>query len=655
MVSINGTGMFVRWSAIGVVLLGAITPLGNEATHPVVLGIYRTLLLSIIAGYLLWADRSQLRPVSAYFSMGVAAAALLMVLSILRSPGSHVEGFYYFFQNGLFGAALLALAHTSSARPDRWKRGVLAAVVGVNVVYVIGAMVAPGRPLAGPFVNANYFASYLLPGLAVCAAAVYFESSPVIRAAAGVAGLFLYGAILQTTSRGAALAGLAMLAIALFRAVQRKVPGWRRIAALGAVVVIIGVGASPALVRKFLDRGQRDPYNYKRGPIWLSTLRMIGENPLTGVGLAGYQYNSKRFTPPVEGTISRYRRWPNIAHSQYLQYAAEIGIPGAVLMFTLAGWVLYVTMKRAKQAEADQTIFHEAALLAAAGLGFHALVDNNWTVPVLASGLAVVSQADLLPYAQALRRREVSRVVRLAFGFGLVLVWVQGAMVPAVGLYFNDQGHRAYAAHDFTRSERMHRLALAVLPTHPVLIDNLGLVYFDEFMRSRDSRYLDRAEHLFERAIEENPRFDAPAAHLESALIQRLTGNVLRDRPIQMRIAEADRHVLETSPFNPFVRKNLAEALYNSGRRDEAYQELLTAVGLEPNYVPGYMRLAEWYGLEGRVSESEEYKRRAVQVIASYRDTSTSDPFEDLLLGRPRRSGGQPPRMVPPTGITNRD
>ena len=45
-----------------------------------------------------------------------------------------------------------------------------------------------------------------------------------------------------------------------------------------------------------------------------------------------------------------------------------------------------------------------------------------------------------------------------------------------------------------------------------------------------------------------------------------------------MKIIEADQHYLRANPFNPFIRKNLAEAFYNVGDRNQACEELLKAI-----------------------------------------------------------------------------
>jgi O-antigen ligase len=570
----------------------------------------------------------------------------------LLQTGSRFEGIYVFYKNALFGAAFVAAAAFSGRMSVAWRRNVLAATCGVTVVHLITAfvMAGGGRPLFSFFTNPNYFASFMLPGLGVALAYSVYGAGRQRFVALGCAAFLAYG-ILATVSRGATLAALLMLGVGFVRlAVSRF--GTRRLAMAGAACLVAIVAtlsaaylgarqATPAVVDKFMDRGQRDPYNYARPLIWLSSIKMIGEHPVFGVGLGRYNYAAKRFTPAIEGTIARYRKFPNIAHNEYLQYAVESGLPAALLLMALAGYLFFNAWKRSKHVDAEARPIQEAAILAAIGVGSHALVDNNWTVPVLASTLAVVSQADLLPFrrrAAWLPRFEWTPTLRAVAVVALVGLCAQSIAIPAVGLHFNEAGHQAYAQNQFQRAESMHALAVGIIPDHPVLLDNLGMVYLDEFTKSHHPEHLEYAQALFRKSIAENPIFDIPVGHLETALIQSLTGRIETDRAIHQSIVETDRHLLAVNPYNPFIRRNLAEALYNLGQRKDAEAELLKAIDMEPNYAPGYLRLAQWATEDGAQARSDEYTQKALSIINRYRD-ATLEPFEALLLGRP-----EPPR-----------
>jgi len=181
---------------------------------------------------------------------------------------------------------------------------------------------------------------------------------------------------------------LALLAVAFYRNAKRHRIALWRIALVAILLIVITAAANPSLIQKFADRGERNPYNYERVQIWMKSLSMIASYPALGVGVGRFMYISKLFTPAVDGTIGRYQKWANIAHSEYLQYTAELGIPIAMLMLLIGGYLFSLAWKRANSISSDSRIAQEAALLVAVGLGTHALVDNNWTVPVMAAGLA---------------------------------------------------------------------------------------------------------------------------------------------------------------------------------------------------------------------------------------------------------------------------
>jgi predicted Zn-dependent protease len=121
-----------------------------------------------------------------------------------------------------------------------------------------------------------------------------------------------------------------------------------------------------------------------------------------------------------------------------------------------------------------------------------------------------------------------------------------------------------------------------------------------------------------------------------------LTGNLSKDKPIHALVVSADRLSLKANPYNPFVRKNLAEALYNLGQKEEAIDELRTAVIQEPNYVQGFTRLAQWEEEAGNPGEAAVYRRKANDVVVHFKDQATPDPFEALLLDRPTSNTGKP-------------
>ena len=428
-----------------------------------------------------------------------------------------------------------------------------------------------------------------------------------------------------------------MLIIAAIRArdrIPRQV--WLALALGG---LLLAIAFSPDLILKFVDRNQSDPYNYARISIWKSALKVIAERPVLGVGFGQFVHISKRFSFPVEGQVTRYLKRIGMAHSEYLQHMAELGIPAALLLFCLLGYLVLLVWKRSETTWIENRCFHEAALLTAVGVGAHALVDNCWTIPVTAASLIVISLADPLPLAS----RETARQWRpagrpLEFAFVAVLLGglcVHSLIIPGLGLYYNDLGHRAFDKDDLANAEQLHQKALAIVPDQPVFLDNLGMVYLHQFLQHRQPASLESARTYFARAIAANPRALEPRIHMEAVLVRSISGDARADAGAHKAILENDLQLLAIDPYLPFPRKNLAGAYYSLGQPDLAMAELRRAIEYEPNYVPAYLAMASWYAERGNALESQRYTAIGLAIVNKYRNLQPTELYERILLGRP--------------------
>ena len=164
------------------------------------------------------------------------------------------------------------------------------------------------------------------------------------------------------------------------------------------------------------------------------------------------------------------------------------------------------------------------------------------------------------------------------------------------------------------------------------------MVYLQQFTEIGDPQLLASAKKYFGRAIAASPQSLDPHIHMETVLVRSLTANADRDRDIYKEIAEVDAELLAIDPFVPFARKNLASAYYNLGQFDHALLELQKAIEYEPNYVPGYLQMSEWYTERGDAIAGQRYMATAMNIITKYRNFKPTEPYEGILLGRPQES-----------------
>jgi O-antigen ligase len=620
-----------------VIALIIVTTLGGSGGAPWAFLTYRTLLVVIAVLSAIGTRHADLKICRVFLACTLVAFAL-MLISVLRIPGSHFEGFYLWFKYAFFASAFLSLANYARYQSARWRAILLSTIVAVSLGHLLPDLLRHSDLVKGFSTNnANYFATFLLIGLAVSIAGAIFAVETEWRIAAGIAGAVLLFGIVKTSSRGAALAVVAMVILAAIRArgrISRQV--WLAVGLAGLLAAVI---ASPYMIRKFVDRsGEYDPYNYARKEIWLSSMRVIAERPLLGVGFGQFFHVSKRFTLPVQGPVARYMKRAQMAHNEYLQHIAELGFPCALLLFALLGYLVFQVWKRAGTAWPEFRGFHEAAMLTATGVGIHALVDNCWTIPVTASALIVLATADPLPLKKRTAPVRWSKPVLALAGVAMVAMYMVSTALPGAGLYYNDVGHKAYDRDDFATAVRYHLLAISIVPNHPVFLDNLGMVYLQQFTENKDSTLLVQAKEYFRRAIAASPQSLDPHMHMESALIRSLTGDPEHDRDISREVIQIDSELLSIDPYIPFARKNLAVAYYNLGYVDRALQEASKAIAYEPNYVPGYLLLSTWYGEHGDTATSQRYNAMGMSLVNKYRNFKPTEAYEGVLLGRPEQS-----------------
>jgi len=110
-----------------------------------------------------------------------------------------------------------------------------------------------------------------------------------------------------------------------------------------------------------------------RVPLMETALRMIDDNPLTGVGLNSYRDNMVRYD---ETAIFASRVFPNPVHNIFAHITAEIGIPGGMLFCLLIIFSLYECIKAL--GTDDRMLF---ALAVGLGVGMIAFVISGTKEP----------------------------------------------------------------------------------------------------------------------------------------------------------------------------------------------------------------------------------------------------------------------------------
>lgn len=253
-----------------------------------------------------------------------------------------------------------------------------------------------GESLAfGPFANRAHFAAFI--ELVMPFAVAFLAASPRRRdfwPIVGVAVLLMSVAVVLSASRaGVVLIVLEVLVLIVLSG--RKRVRWLVIG-LGLALGVAGVvwltteGAFERILRRFTEEtlvfSPGSPTT--RLTIWSTTLTMIADQPLLGVGLGAFDVAYPRYDAGNGLQLTAH------AHNEFLHVVSETGVVGGLmsLLFLLSG--VRIGRRALRQADAELRPPAFAAAVGCGALAIHSLVD----VPlhVMANALAFLSAMAVL-------------------------------------------------------------------------------------------------------------------------------------------------------------------------------------------------------------------------------------------------------------------
>ncbi|HUR73963.1 MAG TPA: O-antigen ligase family protein [Sporichthya sp.] len=268
-------------------------------------------------------------------------------------------------------ALLITVAAVYAAgrsRADRLDAVVLGFTICLLVLVVIRPASVSGRPLAPPLHYGNADGALFALGVAAAAIAAV-RATPAQRLLRWTATGGLVLITFATTSRAAAALALAIVAVAPLagRAAVRR---WCAAIGLAAVAVAAVIVVAWAAGHPPLEASRAESaLSSRRVQLWSEADDLIRAEPLFGVGPGRFSVESP--------TAARFPSTSE-THSEYLQVAAETGIPGAALLAALVGWV-FGALHRSRRDPRAVVI----ATAAAASLGIQGAIDYVWHFPAI--------------------------------------------------------------------------------------------------------------------------------------------------------------------------------------------------------------------------------------------------------------------------------
>ena len=250
-------------------------------------------------------------------------------------------------------------------------------VFGGGIVYLAMTSMARthvGMRLGGATYDANDMGMVLVSALSIGIYALTRARGTKSKLFAGVSLFVLAVATVETDSRGAFLALVAVVIYTLFF-LEGVSKSWR----LGATVAVLGLllyaatGAYWERMRTIFVPG--DDYNQTsltgRKKIWKRGMGYMFTHPIFGVGVDNFASAEGRSDIiTARQAVGEGTKW-SAAHSSWVQIGAEMGIPGlaALIVFYLGGIARLKRLSRMARAPGASSELNEGAAIGAALIG----------------------------------------------------------------------------------------------------------------------------------------------------------------------------------------------------------------------------------------------------------------------------------------------
>jgi len=599
--------------------------------------------LILLCGWIFWAIRTlrkgKVTLVFDRIDAWVLAGMLWCFISLSRSDYKYatvLELIKIFSYVAVFylGRALFPFRQTRIA--------ILLTILASSVVQAIvgwGMFLTHQTPLLqADLVNANIYSGFLLFGANIALSVLLFGSRHLSEASRrttyvliGVSSLFfcflVFTLFAQNESRSAFLS---LIATGLFLTGFRSKRLMLGFLLVGMLVIFIPFSGGSVLQRL---QKRDDPYAYERIGIWTSSMKLVRDHPIFGVGLGMFEEWAKLYNFPVKHTVARYGKNINEAHSDMLQIASETGLIGLFIFVGGIGLLLWRGYRDVRFGMRDwPTMATISAILGVLIQGLFANLLRYPAIPIIFAILAML----LIEQSNRYRQKTLGFYASwrwyllLSLISGYILIWIIGYPLLAHVHYLKYS--EALRRQDRAAALKELDSALNLIPIQANYHYSQAILFSEFYQRGYDPAIFTQAEQAFQRAIQADPVEYIYYERLALLYQEQFHHLRPRSKSVALKGLEAYQNAIRRNPFNAFIYFSAALLYGEINEFERAVNLLQHAVELEPNFIAGYQLLGKSYERLGRKPDADVALRRADELIQHYKNYTPQSHYEYSLL-----------------------
>jgi O-antigen ligase/tetratricopeptide (TPR) repeat protein len=588
--------------------------------------------IMLLSGLCLWVlhqlrqDEVIALPASPYFKVlvfgfyGLASLNLFFTVYLYATAIEWIRltGYLSFFLLLIFSASQNRKAFSSCTR----NMLVVAAAFSLLEALMMIIQSYLRLPPRGTLPNENVAASYILIGLMVALSYLFVNQDSSRREKIIIIPGVLILLLALTLSRSRGIIIALIVAIGILSKIRfRK---WGLIVSFLAVLGILAF-----LPVTFFDEifKMNVPYSYRRIYIWQSAWEIIKNRPWFGWGMGNFGLVYPRYNLPSFDSVLHYGKVTRFAHNEFLQVAAEMGLPAMVLYSMIIAYV----GKAGRNIILKKNIswMHTAALASLGGVIAHSLVDFNLHLPAITFlsvmlGTVLLLEAGLnrdQTYAITAGTKKITSLL-LASILGLILLMFTGYI-------FTVKAEKGEARKEpLPVIIRAYKTAQFFDPLNSYHHEKLARLYASQYHRAKDIVAGEMAISEYSKASRLNP--EEASLYEDLFYLYYIFGSPLPNM---------EQNYVQVMARNPYlVKPTLILSVFHMQRKNygRAIKLLSEVIDKEPNYLSAYYYLAVCYEYLGDSKSACRNYEIIVQKQAQHLDRLVQSSYELQALQVPQ-------------------